>query len=100
MLDQADKCVPLIWDDNIREDFSVTLRVWIENGRGLVAQLAAAVTEADANLEQISVDDKGMKLSVMNLQIGVHGRKHLADVMRKLKKNKLVSKIERLKNSN
>ena len=100
MLDQADKCVPLIWDDNIREDFSVTLRVWIENGRGLVAQLAAAVTEADANLEQIGVDDKGMKLSVMNLQIGVHGRKHLADVMRKLKKNKLVSKIERLKNSN
>jgi RelA/SpoT family (p)ppGpp synthetase len=99
ILDQADKCLPLIWDDNIIEDFSVTLRVWIENGRGLVAKLAAAVTEADANLEQISVDDKGMKLSVMSLQIGVHGRKHLADVMRKLKKNKAVSKIERLKNS-
>jgi len=99
ILDQADKCMPLVWDENIREDFSVTLRVWVENGRGLIAQLAASVTEADGNLEQISMDDKDAKVSVITLQIGVHGRKHLADVMKKLKKNKAVSKITRLKNT-
>lgn len=99
LLEQNDKCIPLIWDDSISEDFSVTLRVWVENGRGLIAQLAAGVTDADGNLEQISVDDKDAKLSVLSMRIGVHGRKHLADVMRKLKKNKAVSKITRLKNS-
>jgi RelA/SpoT family (p)ppGpp synthetase len=98
-LEQNDKCLPLVWDDSISEDFSVTLRVWVENGRGLIAQLAAGVTDADGNLEQISVDDKDAKLSVLSMRIGVHGRKHLADVMRKLKKNKAVSKITRLKNS-
>ena len=99
LLEQNDKCLPLVWDDSISEDFSVTLRVWVENGRGLIAQLAAGVTDADGNLEQISVDDKDAKLSVLSMRIGVHGRKHLADVMRKLKKNKAVSKITRLKNS-
>ena len=58
------------------------------------------MTEADGNLEQISVEDKDAKLSVMSLRIGVHGRKHLADVMRKLRKNKAVNKITRLKNAN
>ena len=98
-LDQADKCMPLIWDDNIKEDFSVTLRIWVESGRGIIAQLAAAVTEVDGNLEQISVDDKDAKLSVVSLRIGVQGRIHLAQVMREVKKNKLVSKIIRQKNS-
>lgn len=98
-LDQTDKCLPLLWDDKIIEDFSVTLRVWTENSRGTIATLAAAVTNADGNLEQISVDDKDAQLSVLTLQIGVHGRKHLADVMRQLKKNKSVSKIIRLKNT-
>lgn len=90
--------MPLIWDDNIKEDFSVTLRVYTANSRGTIANLAAAVTEADGNLEQISVDDKDAQLSVLTLQIGVHGRKHLADIMRSIKKNKAVSKITRLKN--
>jgi guanosine-3',5'-bis(diphosphate) 3'-pyrophosphohydrolase len=97
-LDQTDKCLPLLWDDKITEDFSVTLRVWTENSRGIIANLAAAVTSADGNLEQISVDDKDAQLSVLSLQIGVHGRKHLAGVMRQLKKNKSVSKIIRVKN--
>ncbi len=99
MLDQTDKCLPLIWDDNIREDFSVTLRLWVGSGRGLIAKLAALVSEADGNLEQISVDDKDATLSVVSLRIGVQGRKHLADVMRKLKKNKAVNKITRQKNA-
>lgn len=99
MLDQTDKCLPLIWDDNIREDFSVTLRLWVGSGRGLVAKLAALVSEADGNLEQISVDDKDATLSVVSLRIGVQGRKHLADVMRKLKKNKDVNKITRQTNA-
>ncbi len=98
-LDQTDKCMPLIWDDSIKEDFSVTLRIWVESGRGIIAQLAAAVSEADGNLEQISVDDKDAKLSVVSLRIGVQGRIHLAKVMREVKRNRQVSKIIRQKNS-
>jgi guanosine-3',5'-bis(diphosphate) 3'-pyrophosphohydrolase len=98
-LDQTDKCMPLIWDDNIKDDFSVTLRIWVESGRGIIAQLAAAVSEADGNLEQISVDDKDAKLSVVSLRISVQGRIHLAKVMREVKRNKQVSKIIRQKNS-
>lgn len=98
-LEKPDKCLHLTWDKNIKEDFTVTLRVWVENGRGLVAQLAAAVTEADANLQQIGVDDKDARLSVVNMRIAVNGRKHLARVMKRIRLIKAVSRIVRLKNS-
>ena len=98
-LEKPDKFLHLTWDKNIKEDFAITLRVWVENGRGLVAQLASAVTEADGNLQQITVDDKDAKLSVVNMRISVNGRKHLARVMRRIRLIKAVNRIVRLKNS-
>ncbi|MCP5334760.1 MAG: bifunctional GTP diphosphokinase/guanosine-3',5'-bis pyrophosphate 3'-pyrophosphohydrolase [Oceanospirillaceae bacterium] len=98
-LEKPDKFLHLTWDKNIKEDFAITLRVWVENGRGLVAQLASAVTEADGNLQQITVDDKDAKLSVVNMRISVNGRKHLARVMKRIRLIKAVNRIVRLKNS-
>ena len=100
LLDQADKCIHLNWDSDIAEDFSVRLRIWIENGRGLVAQLASAVTEADGNLQQINIEDRDANLSVVSIRVGVSDRLHLARIMRRLRTNKAVTKIVRLKNAN
>lgn len=100
LLDQADKCIHLNWDTDIAEDFSVRLRIWIENGRGLVAQLASAVTEVDGNLQQINIEDRDANLSVVSMRVGVSDRLHLARIMKRLRSNKAVTKIVRLKNAN
>lgn len=100
LLDQADKCIHLNWDSEITEDFSVRLRIWIENGRGLVAQLASAVTEVDGNLQQINIEDHDANLSVVSIRVGVQDRLHLARIMKRLRSNKAVTKIVRLKNAN
>lgn len=94
----AEKCVILSWDKDIDSEFSVDLRVYLENRKGVVAELASAVTQADANIEGISVEDRDARLSVTQLQLSVQGRKHLARVIRRLRTIRGVSKIVRIKN--
>lgn len=96
--DNPEKCVILSWDKDIDSEFSVDLKVYLENRKGVVAELAAAVTQADANIEGISVEDRDARLSVTQLQLSVQGRKHLARVIRRLRTIRGVSKIVRIKN--
>jgi (p)ppGpp synthase/HD superfamily hydrolase len=94
----SEKCVILSWDKDIDSEFSVDLRVYLEGRKGVVAELAAAITQADANIEGISVEDRDAKLSVTQLQLSVQGRKHLARVIRRLRTIRGVNKIVRIKN--
>lgn len=94
----SDKCITLSWDKDIDSEFSVELRVYLENRKGVVAELASAITQADANIEGISVEDRDAKLSVTQLMLSVQGRKHLARVIRRLRTIPGVNKIVRIKN--
>ncbi len=93
-----EKCVILSWDKDINSEFSVELRLYLENRKGVVADLASAITQADANIEGISVEDRDAKLSVTQIQLSVQGRKHLARVIRRLRTIRGVNKIVRIKN--
>ena len=93
-----EKCVILSWDKDIDSEFSVDLRLYLENRKGVVAELAAAVTQADANIEGISVEDRDAQLSVTQIQLSVQGRKHLARVIRRLRNIRGINKIVRIKN--
>jgi guanosine-3',5'-bis(diphosphate) 3'-pyrophosphohydrolase len=93
-----EKCVILNWDKDIDSEFSVDLRLYLENRKGLVAELAAAITQADANIEGISVEDRDAQLSVTQIQLSVQGRKHLARVIRRLRNIRGINKIVRIKN--
>ena len=94
----SDKSIILSWDKDIDSEFSVDLRLYLENRKGVVAELASAITQADANIEGISVEDRDAKLSVTQLQLSVQGRKHLARVIRRLRAIPGVNKIVRIKN--
>jgi guanosine-3',5'-bis(diphosphate) 3'-pyrophosphohydrolase len=93
-----EKCVILSWDKDIDSEFSVDLRLYLENRKGLVAELAAAITQADANIEGISVEDRDAQLSVTQIKLSVQGRKHLARVIRRLRNIRGINKIVRIKN--
>ena len=93
-----EKCVILSWDKDINSEFSVDLRLYLENRKGVVAELAAAITQADANIEGISVEDRDAQLSVTQIQLSVQGRKHLARVIRRLRNIRGINKIVRIKN--
>ena len=96
--EHPEKCVILSWDKDIHSEFTVDLKVYIENRRGIVAELAGAITHAEANIENISVEDRDARLSVINLTLSVEGRKHLARVIRRTRNINGVSRIVRNKN--
>lgn len=95
--DNLDKCLPLEWAAETEGDFAVHLRLVIEHQRGMIARIATLVTEMDANLERISVDDRDAKLSTLTLELSVKNRIHLARIMKHLRLIPEVGKVVRLR---
>ncbi|MBE0402766.1 GTP pyrophosphokinase 3'-pyrophosphohydrolase [Halomonas citrativorans] len=93
-----DKLFTLEWSDAIDEDFPVALRIEIESHRGLVAELAGLVTDADANIERIGIEERDARLSTVNLTLSVKGRVHLARIIKRIRNLPNVVKITRMTN--
>ena len=91
------RCIHLNWAKDITDEFSVELRVELERQRGVIAELASAVTLADGSIEKISVEEQNARLSIITMVINVQGRKHLARVMRRIRNMKVVTNIQRVR---
>ncbi|MGM0823203.1 MAG: RelA/SpoT family protein [Pseudomonadota bacterium] len=96
--DDPDKVFALEWSAHIDEDFPVALRIEIESRRGLVAELAGLVTDADANIERIGIEERDARLATVNLTLSVKGRVHLARIMKRIRNLPNVGKITRMAN--
>lgn len=93
--DNPEKCITLSWDKDINSEFSVTLVIYQEKQRSMVAQLASEIHRADANIESIKVEESDAKVSQIRLQVNVNGRKHLARVIRRIRHIRGVTRIVR-----
>lgn len=92
-----DHYVSLHWESKIQTDFPVDLGVDIFNQRGSLAGLALAISEADSNIANIRAEEFDEKDFSVHLTITVKNRIHLARVLRKIRKNKSVIRVIRLK---
>ncbi|MBE0505250.1 MAG: bifunctional GTP diphosphokinase/guanosine-3',5'-bis pyrophosphate 3'-pyrophosphohydrolase [Marinospirillum sp.] len=95
--DNPDKCVTLRWAEKTEGDFNVNLKLEIEHQRGIIARIATLVTEMDASLERISVDERDARLSTLTLEVLVANRIHLARIMKKLRLIPEVNRVVRLR---
>lgn len=95
--DNPDKCVSLRWAEKTEGDFNVNLKLEIEHQRGIIARIATLVTEMDASLERISVDERDARLSTLTLEVLVSNRVHLARIMKKLRLIPEVNRVVRLR---
>jgi len=95
--DNPEKCVTVRWDPSVEGDFLVEIRVELENERGIIAKLANTITSAEANIEKISTVEKDAHLSIVSLSLNVRNRIHLAQVMKRIRLIKPVSKVSRMK---
>lgn len=87
----------LKWAKDIADEFSVELRVEFERQRGVIAEIANAVAMADGNIERIGVEEQNAKFGVVSLVVHVHGRRHLARVMRRVRNIRAVTHIGRVR---
>jgi RelA/SpoT family (p)ppGpp synthetase len=93
-----EKCMPLVWSSFVEGEFAVELKVEVTPERGFIAALAARMTEENATIEHISVDEKDALTSIVDVVLTVKDRIHLADIMRRARSLKPVRKVYRVKN--
>ena len=92
-----EKCLPVSWANNVQGEFMPQLRIEMENKRGVLGTLATIIANCNSNIESINMGEQDARISVLILTLAVTDRIHLARVLRKLRADKSVIKITRLK---
>ncbi|QIT53939.1 bifunctional GTP diphosphokinase/guanosine-3',5'-bis pyrophosphate 3'-pyrophosphohydrolase [Aquisalimonas sp. 2447] len=92
-----EKWLDVQWEPEISREFSVPVRVDVVNERGVLAGVAATISESEGNILNVSVDDREGMIATINFSIAVRGRRHLARIMRRLRVLNSVLRITRVK---
>jgi RelA/SpoT family (p)ppGpp synthetase len=85
------------WEPEIEGVFPVSFRVEARNQRGVLASVAAAISEQDANIDTVSFDDRDGQFTAMDFTIEVRDRVHLARILRRIRALEAVVRINRKK---
>ena len=70
--------------DNAAEEFQTALRLNVSRRKGILAQIASEISDAEAGLEAINTEERNAEISTIDVALTVKNRSHLAKVMRRL----------------
>ena len=86
------------WAEQPAHPFETRVQLLVTNGKGVLAQVAQAVSEAEADITHIEMGNEPAAETIeLQLLVSVRDRLHLADVMRHLKRAPSVLRVARVK---
>ncbi|MEN1927201.1 bifunctional (p)ppGpp synthetase/guanosine-3',5'-bis(diphosphate) 3'-pyrophosphohydrolase [Luteimonas sp. MJ293] len=91
-----DRWVGIGWDREVAGDYSSSLRVEVENRPGVLAQVAAAIARVESNIDGVDYLERDTNVAAIRFSIEVRDRKHLAEVIRRVRRLSVVHGIQRL----
>ncbi len=91
-----EKWIQVEWEANIDREFQVMIRLNSSNQRGVLANVAATIADAGANIEKVEMMERDDRYADQRFIIEVKDRIHLANVIRKIRSIKSVSQITRV----
>jgi len=91
--------ISVAWSDELSRHFEVAVGMLLANGKGILAQVASAVSSAEADITHIAMSDDAQhsETAELNLLLSVRDRLHLADVLRTLRRSPAVLRVWRVK---
>ena len=92
---QPEKWIDVQWEEEIGRDFTTTIRMYATNQRGVLATVAAAISEQEANIINVDIEDKDDRDTLLAFEIEVRDRQHLAQVIKRIRRIKHISHISR-----
>jgi (p)ppGpp synthase/HD superfamily hydrolase len=92
-----ERWIDLQWDDEMTGLFGVNLDVSAANQRGVLGRVAIAMSEADSNILNVHLEDEGSEQALIHFKVQVRDRKHLARLIRTLRRIKEVSRVVRVR---
>jgi GTP pyrophosphokinase len=88
--------VDVEWSADVQGVFDAGVRLVVSDRRGLLADLATAIADADANIDTVSMErPDGGNVIAMFFGVQVRGRSHLAQVMRAMRRVPDVKRLGR-----
>ena len=91
-----DQLVDVEWSSDVVGVFDAGIRLLAEDRRGLLAALATAIADTEANIDNVSMEKPdGAGLIAMFFSVQVHDRSQLAHVIRAIKRVSGVRRIHR-----
>jgi guanosine-3',5'-bis(diphosphate) 3'-pyrophosphohydrolase len=91
-----DRWVQMGWDREVSGDFHSALLISIENRPGVLAQVAAAIAQAESNIDGVEYMARDSNVASIRFAIEVRDRKHIADVIRRVRRLNVVHSVQRL----
>ncbi len=92
---QPEKWFNVEWDQHIGREFPARIRMNATNQRGVLATVASAISDQEANIINVDIKDKDDRYTSLEFVVEVRDRQHLAQVMRRIRNIKHVSQISR-----
>jgi len=90
-----ERMVAIGWDREVTGDYRARLRIVVDNKPGVLATVAAAIAENSSNIENVEYQERDLQTSALLFTISVRNRKHLADVMRRVRRASVVHGVYR-----
>ncbi len=81
-----ERCLEMDWDSQVSGDYRVELRVDVDNKPGVLASVAAAIAEANSNIENVEYQERGVLTASIVFTLEVRDLNHLGDVIRRVRR--------------
>jgi GTP diphosphokinase / guanosine-3',5'-bis(diphosphate) 3'-diphosphatase len=92
----SERFISVEWADEPVRPFETRLIVSVENGKGVLARVAAALASAEADITHVDMgDEKSQDATELRFIVAVRDRTHLEAAMRALKRTPSVVNVQR-----
>jgi len=93
-----DKWIEMKWNSSPEQLYDCPLRIESTNQRGVLAKIAKVIAELGSDIEHVNLTSRGEGTAVLEVQVSVHDRKHLAHLIRRLRILPDTIRIQRIRN--
>ena len=83
--EEPNRVLPMLWDEHAQGDFKAAIRLELINRQGTLAALTAAIASCNSSIINLQTEDREDSHYVIDVELTTHNRKHLANIMRKIR---------------
>ena len=91
----SERWMQVEWAEELARAFETSLHVLVRNGKGVLAQVASAISSAEADITHLDMDSGAGESVELRLLLSVRDRVHLAEVLRTLRRVPVVMRVSR-----
>jgi guanosine-3',5'-bis(diphosphate) 3'-pyrophosphohydrolase len=92
---QPEKWLSVAWEGTQGRLFTSEIQLEINNRVGVLAAVASCIAETETNIDQVQLEERDISNSWLRIQLQVRDRKHLAQVIRTIRRMPDVQRVFR-----